>query len=116
MPLAAGATLELRHTRRRLYPAEGHTIATTRPRPPGARSQIIGPLAVGGDVEPLALLFLGNPQTDQALDDVEGDEGHHRGPHEHQAHRLQLNDELLPDAGVAARARDPVDRGAGAAE
>src|SRR6202043_2259942 len=94
----------LRHPRPR--PSPPRVTPSLQPAPDRHRrtSQVVCPLAVGGDVEPLALLFLLDPQTDQALHDVEGDEGHDRSPREYQAHRLQLNGELLPDAGVAARA------------
>src|SRR5437016_6602904 len=72
--------------------------------------QVVGALAVGGDIEPLALLFLCDPQSHQELHDAQRHVGHHGGPREHEANGLELNEELRADSRVADGARRPVDR------
>src|SRR5205807_342224 len=61
-------------------------------------------------LEPLALLFLCDPQSHQELHDAQRHVGHHGGPREHEANGLELNEELRADSRVADGARRPVDR------
>ena len=60
-------------TRRRLAPPAGHCPLTLHP---------VGRLAVRADVEALALLFLGDAQPHNHVDDLVGDVGDHRRPDE----------------------------------
>src|SRR5262249_30208149 len=73
-------------------------------------------LAMRGDIQTLAFLFLRHTQAHDQLDDVEGYEGDHSSPDEYHGYRLRLNEELRPDARIAGRALDPVDRLAGPTE
>src|SRR5437762_9431643 len=49
---------------------------------------VIGSLAVRVDVEAFALLFFGHAEPHEEVRNLEGDESHHGGPDEYQAHRF----------------------------
>src|SRR5207245_10864931 len=72
--------------------------------------------AVRVDFQALARLVFGDAASHAAIRELEGDEGHHGGPDEYQAHRFRLATELSHDSRVTALHRDPVLHGAGAAQ
>ena len=61
------------------------------------RLAVVCRLAVRRDVEPLALFFFRDAQTDCQIDDLEGDIGDYRRPYQRCQHGLRLDPQLAGD-------------------
>src|SRR5664279_2647471 len=72
------------------------------------RSAVVSRLAVRRDVEPFALVLLGDAQADRHVDDLVGDQRDDAGPDDGDDHRLELDPDLVEDADGADRRGHPV--------